>query len=146
MADVDDDRIASAATREKVGHFLYWFLRCRKSDARGRVVRESFQPFQRKRQVCTTFIVRDGMDLIDDYRFDIAQDGSASLGGKQDVERFRSGYQNVRRPLQHCPALMHERVAGADSSADLRHEQTALEGYPQNFTERNFEVLLDVVA
>ena len=43
-------------------------------------------------------------------------------------------------------ALVHQRVAGAHGGADLRHQQAALARHLQNFAERNFEVLLDVVA
>ena len=110
------------------------------------MVREGFQPFERERQVRATLIVSDGMDLIDDHGFDIVQDGSASLGRKQDVERLWSGDQNMRRAFQHCPALMHERVSSANGNADFRHQKPTLSSHLQNFTERNFEILLDVVA
>ena len=39
-----------------------------------------------------------------------------------------------------------ERVAGADRGADLGHQQAALARHLQDFAQRNFQVLLDVVA
>src|SRR5260370_40440427 len=50
------------------------------------------------------------------------------------------------RAFEHRPALVHERVTGADGSANLRHEETALTCHLQNFAKRNFQVLLNVVA
>ena len=41
---------------------------------------------------------------------------------------------------------MHERVARADRSANLGHQQATLAGHLQNFAKRHFEVLLDIVA
>src|SRR5579863_2766948 len=41
---------------------------------------------------------------------------------------------------------MHERVASADCSPNLRHQEAAFTSHLQNFAERDFEVLLNVVA
>ena len=50
------------------------------------------------------------------------------------------------RALQHRAPLVHERVAGADSRANLRHQHSALARHLQNFAERHFEIFLDVVS
>jgi hypothetical protein len=39
-----------------------------------------------------------------------------------------------------------KRVARAHGGADLRHQQPAIARHLQNFSERDFEILLDVVA
>ena len=91
-------------------------------------------------------VVGDGVDFVDDYGLDIPQNRPALLRCKQDVERFRRRDQNVRRTLQHSPALVHKRVAGADRGANLGHQQPTLARHLQDFPQRNFEVLLDVVA
>ena len=91
-------------------------------------------------------VVGDRVNLIHDHRLHIPQDGAAFLGGQQNVQRLRCSNQDVRRPLQHRAPFVHERVAGAHRGADLRHEQTALAGQLQNFSQRHLEVLLDVVS
>ena len=91
-------------------------------------------------------IVGDGVDLVHDHRFDVAQDGAALFGRQQNVERFRGGHQNMRRSHQHLAALVHQRVAGAHADADFGHQQAALAGFLKNFAERNLEIFLDVVA
>src|ERR1700688_1871383 len=41
---------------------------------------------------------------------------------------------------------MHQRVSSADRGPNLRHQKPALTRHLQNFPERYFEVLLDVVT
>jgi hypothetical protein len=41
---------------------------------------------------------------------------------------------------------VHKGIAGADGSANLRHQQPAFTCHLQNLAERDFKVLLDVVA
>ena len=52
-------------------------------------------------------VVGDSVDLVDDHRLNMAQDGTAAIGGQQDVKRLRRGDQNVRRTLQHRAPLFH---------------------------------------
>ena len=47
---------------------------------------------------------------------------------------------------QHGAALMREGVSRTHGSANLRHEHAALSGELQNFAQRNFQVLLNVVT
>ena len=91
-------------------------------------------------------VAGDGMDFVDDHGVHVAQDFSALLRRQQDVQRFRGGDQDVRRALQHGAALVHEGVAGAHGGADFRHQQAALGRQLENFAERHFQILLDVVA
>ena len=91
-------------------------------------------------------VVSDGVNLVDDDGLDVAKYRAAAVGGEQDVERLRRGDQDVRRTLQHLAAFFRQRVAGADGGANLGHQVAALAGQRENLAERNFEVLLDVVA
>ena len=52
----------------------------------------------------------------------------------------------MRRPLQHRSPLRHQRVAGADGRANLRHQQSTLAGHLQDFPEWALKIFLDVVA
>ena len=107
---------------------------------------QSFQPLQRKRQMRAALVVGHGVDFVDDDGLDIAQNGAASFRRQQDVKRLRRGDQNVRRPLQHRAPLVHQRVAGADRRANLRHQQAALARHLKNLAQRHFEIFLNVVA
>ena len=78
--------------------------------------------------------------------FTSAQNAAALLRREQNVERLGRGHQNVRRPLQHALALLHERVTGADRGANLRHQQAFFAGQRRDFAQRAFQVFLDVVA
>src|SRR5438477_10259504 len=86
------------------------------------------------------------MDFIYDNGFHIPQNCAAALGLEQDVKRLRRGHENMRRPLEHRTPLGHERVAGTNRSANLRHEQPALAGHLENLPQRPFKVLVDIVA
>ena len=86
------------------------------------------------------------MDFIYDNGFHIPQNCAAALGREQDVQRLRRRYENVRRPLEHRPPLVHKRVAGTNRSANLRHEQPALAGHLENFSERPLKVPVDIIA
>ena len=112
----------------------------------GRMREQGFEPLERKREMSAALVVGDGVDFVHDHGLDVAQDGAALFGGEQDVERFRRGDQNVRRPRQHGAAFVHQGVAGAHADANLGHQQAALGGFAKNFAERDFEIFLDVVA
>ena len=93
-----------------------------------------------------SLVISDRVDFVNDDGLDIAQNGPALFRRKQDVQRLRRGDQNVWRTLQHRPAFRRERVAGPDGGADLRHQQPTFACHLQDFAERNFQVLLNVVA
>jgi len=54
--------------------------------------------------------------------------------------------ENVRRFFQQGPALVHQRVAGADGGSKRRHQQPTLPCQGLNLAERHLEIFLDVVA
>ncbi len=145
MPDVHDRGRGTVRTGEEARDLFNRLLRRRQSDARGRR-RQQVQPLQRQRQVRAALVVGDGVDFVHDHRLDVPQDGAAAVGGEQDVQRFRRGHQDVRRPLDHLAPLLHQSVAGADGGADLRHQQAALARQRQDFAQRAVEILLDVVA
>ena len=126
--------------------FLNWLLRCRQPNAHRSFVTQRIQPLQRQGQMHTALVIRHGMNLVYDHGLDIAQDRAALVGSQQNVERFGSRNQNVRRPLQHGPPLVRERVAGADRRANFRHQQPALPRQSEDLSQRHFKILLDVVA
>src|SRR2546430_4905911 len=76
--------------------------------------------------MCAALVISYCMDFIYDNGFHTPQNCAAALGREQDVQRLRRRYENVRRPLEHRPPLVHERVAGTNRSANLRHKQPAL--------------------
>jgi hypothetical protein len=104
------------------------------------------QTLQREREMRAALVVGHGVDFVHDHGFDIAQDGAASFRRQQDVERFGSRNQNMRRPLQHGAALVHQGVAGANRGANLRHQQAAVTRHLKNLPQRSFKIFLDVVA
>src|SRR6202011_830432 len=69
----------------------------------------------------------------------------AFLSSEQNVKRLRRGHQDMWRPLQHTLALMHERIAGADGSPDLRHQQAFFAGQRRDLAQWSFQILLDIV-
>ena len=96
--------------------------------------------------MCAALVVGYGVDFVHDYGFDVAKNGSALFRGQQNVKRFGSSHQNMRRPLQHRATLGHQRVASANGGANLRHQQSALTRHLKNFAERPFKILLNVIA
>ncbi len=76
----------------------------------------------------TAFVISNGVDLIDNHRFNIAEQFAAALGGEQNVERFRRGDQDVRRRFQHPLSIRRGRIAGPDEGPNLRHQVAVLAG------------------
>ena len=146
VSDVHNHRRRPAVSGQEVSNFLDWFLGRGKSDAHRGTIRQSLQPLQRERQVRATLVVRYSVDFVHNNGFDIAQNGATLFRSQQNVERLRCCDQNVWRPLQHGAALMHQRVAGADRGANLRHQQAAFARHLKNFAQWDFEVLLNIVA
>ena len=146
VSDVHDGRRRPLAARQELRDALDGLLRSGKADAHRRALEQSLEAFERKRQMSAALVVGDRVNFVHDDRFDVAQHLAALFRGQQDVQRFRRGDQNVRRPPQHGAALVHRRVAGTHGHANWRQEQAALARLLQNLAERNFEIFLDVVA
>jgi hypothetical protein len=138
--------IGPIVSSQKMSHELDRFLGRRETDACQALASQMIEAFQRKRQMGTAFVVSYGMDFIHDDRVNGPQDFAALRRSKEDVERFRSSYQNMRRTRQHGAALMRERIAGPHRGTNLRHQDPALPGELQDFSQRNFQVFLNVIA
>jgi hypothetical protein len=146
MPNVDDHRIGAATPREKVRDFFNRLLRGGKSDPHRRFVSQSLEAFERQRQMRSALVICDGVDLINDYRFNVAEDRTALIRRQQNVKRLRCGHQDMRRPLQHSSTLVHQCVASANRRANLRHQETTLACHRQDFSQRSFKIFLDVIA
>jgi hypothetical protein len=69
-------------------------------------------------EVGAALVIGDCVDLVYDYGFDRAKVVAALLRGQEDVKRLWRGDENMRRPLEHGPALRGQGIAGAHSGAD----------------------------
>src|SRR6266481_3031478 len=97
-------------------------------------------------QMRAALVVGYRVNFVNDDGFDSFKDFVALCRGEKDVERFRRGDQDVRRPGEHSAALVSEGVAGAYRGADFGHEQAALSRELEDFAERRLEVFLNVIA
>src|SRR5882757_5543031 len=145
VADVNNEWIRTSISRQKMGDLFNRFLRRRKTNAYRWPMRQRLKSLERKREMRAALVIGYGVNFVHDYGFHVPQDGPALFRREQNVERLRRSNQNVRRAFKHGPALVRERVAGADRSANLRHQQAAFARHLKNFAERDFEVLLNVV-
>src|ERR1700756_4928037 len=116
MSYLHNRGIGPIVSSQKMSQELDRFLGRRETDARQALASQTIETFQRKRQMGTAFVVGYGMDFIQDDRGNAPQYFAALRCSKQDVERFRSSYQNMRRTRQHGAALMCERISGAHCS------------------------------
>ena len=146
VSNIHDHRIGTPIPRQEMRNLFDRLLGRGKPDAHRRSVSQRLQPLQRKRQMHAPFVVGHGVNFIHNHGLHIAQDGAALLRRQQNVERLRRRNQNVRRALQHEPPVFHQSVARAHGRPDLRHQQPAISRHLQNFSQRDFKILLNVVA
>ena len=133
--------LAAMLADQKARDLLDGLLRRRQSDARQlpageAAAGERLEALQRKRQMCTAFVVRDGVNLVDDHGAARRQHLSPRNRGEQDVERLRRRDQNVRGCASHARPLALRHVPGAHHRAD-RHlgkpeAPQALRRYPRS--------------
>ena len=83
------------------------------------------------------------MDLIDDDRLYSAEQ-LARIGREHQVDRLRSGDQDIRRIAQEAIALRARRVAGADGDRWNRERISAGRGDVGDPGERRAQIPLDV--
>ena len=74
----------------------------------------------------TALIAHKCMNFINDHSFNETQCFAAFRAGEHQVQGFRCGDQDMRRPQQHGATLVHQGVAGADTDANRRQQQTVL--------------------
>ena len=97
MADLHDFWGDEVCAGQKIGHEFNGLLSCGKANARKTFAGQMIEAFERERQMCPALVVCNGVDFVHDDGLDGPQDLAAPRGGQQDVERFWSRYQNVRR-------------------------------------------------
>src|ERR1700735_3261251 len=95
--------------------------------------------------MCAAFIVSYSVDLVDDNSADAPKMLPALTGGKQNVERFRGGNENMGRVAKHRCALFRQSVASADAGADLGAEIAALECKLLYLCKWTVKILLNIV-
>jgi len=125
VADVDDLAGAISAD-QKPRHGLDRLLCGGQTDAGQGFGAQRLQALEAQRQMAAAFASRDGVDLIDDHRACAAEHFASGFGAEQHVQRFRRGYQNVRRTFAHGGAVFLWRVAGAHCRGDLQFGQAHL--------------------
>src|SRR5439155_6296055 len=86
------------------------------------------------------------MNFIHDDGPDVVQYPAALLGREQQVERFRSCNQDVRRLPDHLLPRRAWGVAGADGDPDLRSRESCRLGPLRNLAQGLVQILLDVVT
>ncbi len=92
--------------------------RRRQADALGRAFGQAIEALEAERKVGTALGARDGMDLIDDDRVDIAQ-RLARLRREHEEERLRRGDEDVGGCGEHSTPILGRRVAGAHPDGDV---------------------------
>src|SRR5216683_6589225 len=137
-----EDGLRPAVSHKKSANEFHGLLRGREANARWSLRRQRFKTFERERKMRSPLIVRNGVNFIHDHSLNRAKQLAAFSRSKQDVERFRSSDQDVRRPLLHGTAFARQRIAGPHGSANLRHQETRLLGELENLTERFVEISL----
>ena len=104
--DVAGQRLAVAVEAGQVhGHFIHRLLCGGQADAGWALLRHMVESSQRKREMGASFVLDQMMDLINDHRFDGAEEGTAARRREHDVERFRRRVENVRRVVVDVVAL-----------------------------------------
>jgi len=82
--------------------------------------RKVLQPFKAERQMDTALLADKGMDFIHDDAAHGAQHFPAARAGQNEIERLRSGDQDVGRLPHHRSARMAGRVARSHRDAQRR--------------------------
>ncbi|MEJ1975503.1 MAG: hypothetical protein WDN49_04880 [Acetobacteraceae bacterium] len=115
------------------------------ADAQQTVAAEGSEAFERESQVGAALVRRDGVDFVDDHRSGGREHLAAGLRAQQDVERFRGGDEDMRRPLAHPCALGGRRVARAHPGADLDIGEAAPLQLLPDAGQRRLEVAVNIV-
>ncbi len=150
VAGIDDAHLGRTALRaragEQVHHRVDRLLRRRETDAQELVAAECRETFERERQMHAALVPGHGVNFVDDHPARGLQHLPAGYRAEQDVEGFRRGDDDMRRPLRHLRAFGRRCVAGTDPGADLDIRQAALFQRRADAGDRRFEILLDVVG
>src|ERR1700733_198625 len=93
----------------------------------------------------SALVVGDSVNLVDDHGLDSTEVLARFARSEQDVERLGRSDEDVRRIAEHGGALFGQRVAGADSRANLGGKIAAFEGELLNLAQGLIEIFLHVV-
>ena len=126
-----------------LGHRL---LRRRESNPSRPLLGDVIEPRQRERQMRAALVANDGVDFVDDYGANRAQDLARALRRQHQVERLGCGDQDLRRPLDNRLTLGLGCVPGAQPHADPGQRNAALVGQLADLGQRLLEVATDVVG
>ncbi len=143
MADIDH-RWQRAVTDEQAAHRFDRALGGRQPDAHRAPVAHRLEPLQAQRQVGTTLVAGDGVNLVDDHRVNGAQHLSSAVARYQQVERLRRGNDEAGWAAHHDGSLRAGGVARAHPHPDLGRVEPQLGGQGRDLTQRPFQVLGDV--
>ena len=86
------------------------------------------------------------MNFIDDDILNRAKDVPRLSGGKNEIERFRSGDENVRWVLHHRRSTRLWCIPGSDCCSYFRRLQPLNLCFFTDSAERSFEIALNVVT
>ncbi|CAB4902496.1 unannotated protein [freshwater metagenome] len=137
------DDLDGGGTGEESAHFLVGAHRRGQADALRGLVQHRVEALEGHREVRATLRACHGVHLVDDHRIDLGQDVPRRRG-EHEEQRLGSGDQNVRRSLDHGPAIGSAGVARADSDGNLRRVQTETLGCLGDADQRSSQVALDV--
>ena len=117
-ADGDDFR-AAVARAEEGGDLADRLHGGREPDALQSSSGGAVETLEGQRQVAAPFVPGERVDLVHDHRPRGGEQGAAAGRGEEEVERFRCGDEEVRRPAGHPGALRRRGVPGAERGADF---------------------------
>ena len=107
---------------------------------------ERIQTGQRQREMRAAFIVRHCVDLVHDHGACGAEHCPRFFSSQQYVERLRRSDQNVRAMLAHLGTFSGRCIAGANRRTNFGKWNALALGQCRDFRQRDFEILVDVVA
>ena len=145
VAAIDDGAARRVRAGQEPSNFLDRLLRGRQTYPGQCAPGQGLQALQRQRQMRAALVAGDGVNFIDDHGTAGREHVAAGLRAQQDVQGFRCGHHDVRRPTPHAGAFRLRRVAGAHHRTNLDVGQTQGHQLFANAVQRRLEIALDVV-
>src|SRR5262249_1852659 len=152
MADVNDgafsplNSVIRACADQEGGDLFYRPLRRRKTYARQRPLDELLQPFNREREVGASLVSDQRMDFIYDQSPGCAEHRAAAITGEQQIERFGSSDNYVRRPSRHLCAFCRWSIAGPHQGSNFKLWEAHRPKLRLSPRQWLLQVALDVIA
>src|SRR5215470_17128917 len=152
MAGVNDGafslvgRVIRSCADQKGGDLFYRPLRRRKPYAHERPIDKMLQPFNGEREMRASLVSDERMDFIYDQSPGRAEHRAAAVTGEQQIERFGSSDNYVRRTARHLCAFSRRSIAGPHQGSNFKLREARrpkLRLYPRQWL---LQVALDVVA